>query len=114
MSLGALLVICASTGFGLLISSFVKSQIAAIFSAAIIVMLPTVNFSGTIYPTATLEGAAYWFGTLFPGSWFETISLGAFTKGLSFLSFGKHYLALALFYCVYLSIASLLLRKQEK
>lgn len=30
MFLGVLLAICASTGFGLLVSSFVKSQVAAI------------------------------------------------------------------------------------
>lgn len=44
----------AATAFGLVITTFVRSQIAAIFATAIIVMIPTVNFSGMLYPVATL------------------------------------------------------------
>ena len=53
---GALLFTMASTAFGLVVSAFVRSQIAAILVAAIIVMIPTVNFSGMMYPVSTLEG----------------------------------------------------------
>lgn len=34
MTLGALLLVCAATAFGLLISSLVKTQVAAIFASA--------------------------------------------------------------------------------
>lgn len=41
---------------GLLISTFMKSQIAAIFGTAIITLIPATQFSGMIDPVASLEG----------------------------------------------------------
>ncbi|MGR3807876.1 ribosome-associated ATPase/putative transporter RbbA [Pasteurella testudinis] len=114
MTLGALGLILASTAFGLLISAFVQSQVAAIFGSAIISMVPAVSFSGFLYPMSTLVGAGYWIGWSFPTSWYNLISLGAFTKGLGFASFVHFYAVLLLFFVAYLSIASLLLKKQEK
>ena len=114
MFLGVLLGICASTGFGLLVSSFVKSQVAAIFVAAIVSMIPSVNFSGVMYPVSRLDASVQLVSKIFPGAWFQQISLGGFTKGLSFTQFEQSYLALALIYFVYLTLATLALKKQEK
>lgn len=52
----ALLYIIIATGMGLLISTFMKSQIAAIFGTAIITLIPATQFSGMIDPVASLEG----------------------------------------------------------
>lgn len=114
MFLGALLVVTASTGFGLVVSSFVKSQVAALFATAILIMVPTLNFSGMMYPTATLPTPTYVLAHLFPGAWFQLISLGGFTKGLGFYDFIASYGALIIIYSVYLILASLSLKKQEK
>lgn len=114
LSIGALLVICASTGFGLLMSSFLQSQIAAIFATAILSILPTINFAGLIYPTAALDGYLYYIGHGFPGTWFQIISLGAFTKGLGIKDFLINYAMLAMFYGLFLGFATILLKKQEK
>ncbi|MBE2897710.1 ribosome-associated ATPase/putative transporter RbbA [Pasteurellaceae bacterium 20609_3] len=113
MSLGALCLILASTAFGLLISAFVKSQVAAIFAAAIISMVPALNFSGLLYPMSTLTGVGYWIGWSFPTSWYNLISLGTFTKGLGFASFVSIYGVLLGFFVAYLLLASMLLKKQE-
>lgn len=113
MAAGVILYLAAATGFGLLISAFCSSQVAAIFAAAILSVLPAVNFSGLLYPTATLEGGAKWIGLGFPASWYQTISLGVFTKGLGFASFGKEYLMLAAFAIGYLVLARLCVSKQE-
>lgn len=104
----------AATGFGLLISAFCSSQVAAIFAAAILSVIPAVNFSGLLYPAATLEGAAKWIGFFFPASWYQTVSLGVFTKGLGFTAFGKEYLALALFALGFIILARLCVSKQER
>ncbi|MCI3568891.1 hypothetical protein MQA23_07905, partial [Escherichia coli] len=45
----ALLYIIIATGMGLLISTFMKSQIAAIFGTAIITLIPATQFSGTLH-----------------------------------------------------------------
>jgi ribosome-dependent ATPase len=113
MSLGALLFIMCATGLGLLISTFVKSQVAALFGSAIICLIPSINFSGLLYPVSTLTGSGLLVGLGFPSSWFQLISLGAFTKALGFASFTSMYLALTTFAVVYLLLACLLLKKQE-
>lgn len=113
MFLGAIFAIGASTAFGLFISSFVKSQVAAIFATAIISMLPTLNFSGMIYPVSTLSNHVIAVAHLFPGYWFQLISLGGFTKSLGFMDFLDSYGMLLAIYAVYLTIAIHLLKKQE-
>ena len=102
-----------TSGLGLLISAFLNSQVAATFATAIICLIPSVNFSGLLYPVSTLSGAALWVGKGFPSSWFQLISLGAFTKGLGVSSFGPMYLALTSFGVLYLLVARLMVRKQE-
>lgn len=114
LSIGALLIICASTSFGLLMSSFLKSQIAAIFATAILSIIPTINFAGLIYPTAALEGHMYYVAHAFPATWFQIVTLGAFTKGLNIPDFIVNYAMIGGFYMLYLSLATALLKKQER
>lgn len=56
LTLAAFLYITIATGMGLLISCFMKSQIAAIFGTAIITLIPATQFSGMIDPVSSLEG----------------------------------------------------------
>lgn len=113
LSIGALLFVFAATGLGLLVSTFVRSQVAAIFGTAILCLIPSVNFSGLLYPVSTLTGSSYWAGLGFPSSWFQLVSLGSFTKGLGVAHFGSMYLALLGFALAYLIGAYCLLPKQE-
>ena len=103
----------AATAFGLVVSTFVRSQIAAIFASAIIVSIPTVNFSGMMYPVSTLEGAGRVIGELFPALYFQKVSSGVFNKGLGFAELYTNFFALAVFYVAFLGLATALLRKQE-
>jgi ribosome-dependent ATPase len=114
LALGAVLYVIAATGFGLLVSTFVRTQVAAILGTAILVTVPAINFSGYLYPAAALEGAGRVIGLGFPALWFQNISLGTFTKGRDFEAFGPEYLMLATFGLGFLVLARLLLRKQER
>ncbi len=82
LTLAALLYIIIATGMGLLISTFMKSQIAAIFGTAIITLIPATQFSGMIDPVASLEGPGRWIGEVYPTSHFLTIARGTFSKAL--------------------------------
>ena len=113
LSLGALLYTAAATAFGLVISTFVRSQIAAIFGSAIIVIIPTVNFSGMLYPVATLDGLTRAIGQSFPALYFQRISTGVFNKGLGPGDLYREHLMLAGFAALFLALAAMLLRKQE-
>jgi len=112
--LGALVYAFAATAFGLVVSSFVRSQIAAIFASSIVVSIPTINFSGMMYPVSTLEGGARVIGELFPALYFQRISAGVFNKGLGLGDLYLNHLALAGFAIVFLVIAQALLGKQER
>jgi ribosome-dependent ATPase len=113
LTAGALLYVTASTGFGLLLSTFVKTQIAAIFAAAILSIVPSVNFSGFMSPVSSLSGTAKWIGYLFPSSHFQLISVGAFTKGLGFAALAPSFAALALFIVLFLCLSLGLLKAQD-
>ncbi len=110
---GALCYVAATTGFGLLVSAFVRTQIAAVFAIAIIMMIPTTDFSGFMWPVSSLDQTGRLFGLTFPAVYFQQISLGTFTKGLYWAELWTNHLALAAFAIVYLAAAILLLRKQE-
>jgi ribosome-dependent ATPase len=56
LAVAALLYVCSATAIGLLISSFMRSQIAAMFGTALLTILPAMQFSGMIDPVSSLEG----------------------------------------------------------
>ncbi|MER2538741.1 MAG: ribosome-associated ATPase/putative transporter RbbA [Azonexus sp.] len=114
LSFGAFLYIIATTGIGLLISTFTSTQIAALFGTAILTILPTVSFSGLTSPVAALEGISYWIGQFFPASYFLIICRGTFTKALGFADLLPQFLALAAFIPVLTLLSVALLKKQEK
>ncbi len=110
---GALLYVFATTGLGLLISSFTKSQVAALFGVGILTMMPATQFSGLTKPVSTLEGSAWFIGTIYPTTYFLKTSVGAFTKGLDFVSLQTFLWPLVLFIPALLLLNVLALKKQE-
>ncbi|NIA67860.1 ribosome-associated ATPase/putative transporter RbbA [Pelagibius litoralis] len=114
LSFGALLYVTATTGLGLFISSFTKTQIAALFATAIATTVPAVMFSGMMQPVASLDGSAAVIGQGFPTGYFMTISVGTFTKALGFADLYRDFLALAAFIPILTILSMLLLNKQER
>jgi len=114
LSLAALIFVTATTGIGLLVSSFTKTQIAALAATAIVTLLATVSFSGLTSPVSSLEGPGAVIGTLFPATYFLNISRGVFTKALEFSDLYADFLVLAAFVPVLTLLSVLLLNKQEK
>jgi ribosome-dependent ATPase len=111
---GAILYVSASTAVGLLISTFMKSQIAAIFGTAILSILPAVSFSGMIDPVASLEGFGRVVGEIYPTTHFLTIVRGTFSKALGFSNLHAAFAALVIAVPVLLLVTAVLLRKQER
>jgi ribosome-dependent ATPase len=113
LTAGALLYVMATTGFGVLISSFVKTQIAALFGTAVLIMLPVIQFSGLFTPVSSLSGGARIMGMLFPSTYFQRISIGTFTKGLSFGDLAVNFVALAMIVLAYLLLSLIFLKTQD-
>jgi ribosome-dependent ATPase len=109
-----LLYVAATTGIGMVTSTFTRSQVAAVFVTAILTIVPTIQFSGLLQPVSTLEGTAGLLGSIWPASYYMHASLGAFTKGLggSLMLVDVAFLAACI--PVLLAISYVGLKKQEK
>ncbi|MDO9617322.1 MAG: ribosome-associated ATPase/putative transporter RbbA [Pseudomonas sp.] len=110
---GGLLYISCATAMGLLMSTFTRSQIAAVFGTAIVTLIPAIQFSGLIYPVASLEGFGALVGQIYPTSHFLIISRGVFSKALGFTELYSYFIALLITIPVLLALCTSLLKKQE-
>ena len=114
LSLAALLYIICTTGIGLLMSSFAKTQIAALAGTAIFTLLPTVQFAGLKDPVSSLEGIGKFIGDFFPVTYFINVSRGVFSKNVSFAELHLEFFALFAAAIVITMLSLLVLKKQEK
>ncbi|WP_213739330.1 ribosome-associated ATPase/putative transporter RbbA [Bradyrhizobium sp. dw_411] len=111
---GVLIYVTAMTAYGMLISIFTSTQIAALFGTAILTVLPATQFAGMMTPVSSLAPGAQIMGRAFPMTYFVPISVGAFTKGLGFADLWTDLVALAVFVPVLALLSVLMLRKQER
>ena len=112
--LGVLIYVTTTTAYGMLISAFTRTQIAALFGTAILTVLPATQFAGLMTPVSSLSGMAQIMGRGFPMTYFVPISIGTFTKGLGFADLSPNLAALAVFIPILTLLSLLLLRKQER
>ncbi|CUH63157.1 putative ABC transporter ATP-binding protein YbhF [Thalassovita gelatinovora] len=104
----------AATGFGLIVSSMVKNQVAAVTVASLLSVLPTVTYSGLVQPLSTMSATGQTIGAIWPASYYLNLSVGSYTKGLDLEYLWTDLVGLAVFGPVFLLIATLFLKKQER
>ncbi|CDX23875.1 putative ABC transporter (protein fusion consisting of two ATP-binding domains and permease) [Mesorhizobium sp. ORS 3324] len=110
----ALLYVIATTAMGLFLSTFMSSQIAAIFGTALITMIPATQYSGMIDPVSSLQGAGALIGRIYPTTYFVTISRGVFSKALGFADLSGAFMPLLVAIPVLLGLGAAFLRKQAR
>ena len=113
LAAGALLFVAFSTGFGLLCSTFTRSQVAAIFMAMIGTLIPAIQFSGVINPVSSLGGFGAFIGRVYPATYFVNISRGVFNKALGFAGLHNSFWLLLAAAPVVVGLSIVLLKKQE-
>ena len=114
LTLASLFFVIYSTGFGLLVSILTRSQIAALFLAAMGSMLPTIKFAGMIDPVSSLEGVGRIIGEINPTTHYITISRGVFNKALGMADLHNYFLPILAGGLVVLGLSIVLLKKQER
>ncbi len=114
LTLCTLLYVTATTGIGLVISTFTTSQVAAVFVTAILTIVPSIQFSGFLQPVSTLEGQARLIGSIWPTSYYMHSAVGAFTKGLGAEMLMLDAIVLACCIPVFWAVSTIALKKQEK
>ncbi|MGO9133177.1 MAG: ribosome-associated ATPase/putative transporter RbbA [Methylovirgula sp.] len=111
--IGVTIYLFTTTAYGMLISSFCSTQIAALFGTAILTVLPATQFAGMLTPVSSLSGVPALLGRAFPMSYFLPISVGVFSKGLGFSELSGYFFHLILFIPILMGISLILLKKQE-
>ncbi len=111
--LGSVLFIAFATGFGLFVSTFVRSQIAAMFATMLGTAIPAVQYAGLINPVSSLQGAGAVIGRVYPATHMIIVSRGVFSKALALGDLRDAVWAIAYSVPVILAATVLLLRKQE-
>jgi ribosome-dependent ATPase len=114
LSAAALLYVIFATGTGLVISAFMRSQIAAIFGTAVLTMLPTFQFSGLIDPVSSLQGFGAVIGRIYPATYFVMIARGTFSKALGFGDLAGAFVPLFIAVPVLIGLGAVLIRKQAR
>ena len=112
--LATLIYVTVTTAYGMVVSAFARTQIAALFGTAILTVLPATMFAGMMVPVSSLSGVARIMGRLFPMTYYLPISVGTFTKGLGFSDLGANLVALAFFIPVLTLLNVFLLRPQQR
>ena len=111
---GTFLMCCTATAIGLFVSCFTRSQVAAIFITAVGTVMPAMSFSGFLVPVSSLQGGAWVMGKILPSAWYANLTTGTFTKGLGYPDLVREHLILASAYLIFLALATLNLKKQER
>ena len=110
----AFVYVVASTALGLLTSSFLSSQTAAVFATLILTFTPAQQFSGLIDPVTSLEGIGAWVGSVYPTTYFLTIARGVFSKGLGLGDLQAEFVPLLIAGPVLIGVTAALLKKQAR
>jgi ABC-2 type transport system permease protein len=107
----AFLYVFALLSLGLLISTRAQSQNEAL-QMSMTVMLPSIFFSGFIFPRETMPGIFYAFSTILPATYFIELMRAIILRGASFLEFWRHLLILAVMGGVLFSLCALRFKRK--
>ena len=113
LAAAAFIYVLSATAIGLLMSTFMKSQIAAIFGTTIATLVPAIQYAGLINPVSSLTGLGAVIGRLLPTTYFLVIARGTFSKALGFATLWSSLLPIAASVVLLMAICILLLNKQE-
>jgi len=80
--LASVVYVSCTTGIGLLVSLFARTQVAAMMITVIVTIVPAVLYSGLLVPIASMDAASQFEAHLFPAMYYTDIVLGSFLKGI--------------------------------
>lgn len=79
----SLVFILVALSFGLLISSIVKTQVAAMLISGMGLIMPMILLSGMVYPIESMPPALQWFSCIIPARWFIDAMRKLMVQGVS-------------------------------
>lgn len=112
--LASVVYVSCTTGIGLLVSLFVRTQVAAMMLTVIVTIVPSVLYSGLLVPIASMEPGAKLEAHLFPAMYYTDIVLGSFLKGVGLEQLWGKVLALLIYAAVLWTASFLMFHKRPK
>jgi len=112
LSAGALLYSICTVGLGLLISTFTRTQLAAMLATFVIAVAPAFTFSGIFVPVASQDAVGRFVARLIPATYFMDVVRGAYLKGGGVTPYLPNLGGLSLYAVVVYTAAWLAFRKR--
>ena len=107
----SLYVLC-TVGIGLLISTLTKSQVTAGLLAIVLTIMPSMLFSGFIFPVHTMPTPMQAYANVFPARYFIDISRALALKGQGFSSVAPAMAFMAVYATVLILFSALRFKKR--
>jgi ABC-2 type transport system permease protein len=94
LSLVSLIFVFVSLSLGILISTVVKTQVAAMLASGMVLMMPVMLLSGMIFPIESMPKILQWLSAVIPARWYilavrkvmiEGLTIGFVIKEISIL-----------------------------
>jgi ABC-2 type transport system permease protein len=101
----SLLYIFVSLALGMLISTLVTTQIAAILVSGMVLMLPVMLLSGMIFPIESMPVILQWFSSIIPARWYTVGVKKLMIEGLPVASCMKEFAVLSLMAIVFVAVS---------
>jgi len=106
------LYLSTTCGFGLLVSSVTRTQVAAMIGTMILTMIPAFLFSGFFFPISNLAKQFILYSYLFSGRFFVVISRGIVIKGVHLETLYPQVFGLLIYAAAIYAISFFVLRKR--
>lgn len=101
----SLLFIFVTLSLGILISSLVETQVAAMLGSGLVLMMPTLLLSGMIFPIESMPVILQWISTIIPARWYIDLVKRIMIQGVDIWLLGKQIGVLVLMAVVLISIS---------
>lgn len=112
LAAGALLYSICTVGLGLLISTFTRTQLAAMLATFVIAVAPAFTFSGIFVPVASQDAVGRFVARLIPATYFMDVVRGAYLKGGGVTPYLPNLAGLSMYAVVVYTAAWLAFRKR--
>lgn len=107
-----LIYVLTTVSIGLLVSTVVRTQVAAMLVTVILTLMPSFLFSGFIYPIFTMPEFFQSYSARIPTMYFVNISRGIVMRGAGLAEVWTNVLVLVVYTAVVLALATLLVKKR--
>lgn len=101
----SLLFIFVALALGILISSIVRTQVAAMLGSGMVLMMPTMLLSGMIFPVESMPPVLQWISSVIPARWYIDLVKRIMIQGVDIVLVGRQVAVLAIMAVVLVGVS---------